>query len=212
LGGKKVITQENYVEKLFELYGKLATFMDSKFGKESILQIGNMLGFENDGTNVILHYNTDIMYLYDYGFFEYSFEGKTLIQLYEEEVTAATEEESEIIKACRNSYISLFRIVNTSTEKKMIFLKDIIGERKNERLICHELSKYTDLDILLFTRILTFDNFKAVSGMMTSFDINKELPLINGLVKSKKEFAETNKEWSMFIYFYTMNKTYNLIG
>ena len=206
-----MITQENYGEKLIELYGKLANFIEKRFGKENILQIGNMLGFKNDGTNVILHYKTDIMYLYDYAFFEYSFEGKTLIQVYEEEV-AATEEDSELIRACKNSYISLFRIVNSSREKKMIFLKDIIGERKNERVISHELAKYTDLDILLFTRTLVFDDFKAVSGMMATFDINKELTLINGVIKSKKEFVESNKNWSMFIYFYTMNKTFNLIG
>jgi hypothetical protein len=207
-----VVTQENYREQLAALYGKLAKFMDDKFGKESIFKIGSMLGFENDGNNVILHYDTDIMYLYDYAFFEYSFDGKTLVQLYEEEMSNDNEEEQEIVKACRNSYISLFRIVNNSREKGLIFLKDLIENRKNERVVSYEMARQNNLDILIFTRILVFDTFKSVSGMMAIFDINKELSLINGLVKSKKDFSADNRDWSMFIYFYTMNKTLNLIG
>jgi hypothetical protein len=207
-----MITQENYREELVALYGRLARFMDNRFGKEIILSIGNMLGFENDGTNVILHYDTDIMYLYDYAFFEYSFDGKKLIELYDEEMHHKTEMDEVIVKACRSSYISLFRIVNSSREKDLIFIKDVIENRKNERVVSHEMARQNNLDVLIFARILSFDTFKAVSGMIATFDTNKELTLINGLVKSKKDFKEANKEWSMFIYLYTMNKTINLIG
>jgi hypothetical protein len=207
-----MVTKENYRQALVSLYGKLAQFLDGKFGRERIFEVAKVLGLENDGKNVLLTYETDIMYLYDYAFFEHSYNGKRLIELYSEEVEEQDETDKELIKACLESYISLFRVVNMLQEKKLVFLKDVLSSRKNERVISHEIIGLNNPDIVVFTRIVKFENFSAGSGMMCAFDINKEISLINGLVKSKKDFSEQDKEWSMFLYFYTMDRMLNTIG
>lgn len=207
-----MITQENYRQALVTLYGKLAQFLDNRFGRERFFQVAKALGMENDGKNVLLNYETDIMYLYDYAFFEHSYDGKRLIELYEEEFKDGDETDKELIKACLESYISLFRAVNMLQEKKLVFLKDLLSNRKNERVISHEIISLNNPDILVFTRIVKFQNFSAGSGMMCAFDINKEISLLNGLAKSEREFNEQDKEWSMFLYFYTMDRMINTIG
>ena len=67
----------------------------------------------------------DTQYVFDFALHESKIEGQNAIQLYKEKVGGQDEMEEIFLNALDNSYTSIFRVINTSPTKGLLFFKDM---------------------------------------------------------------------------------------
>jgi hypothetical protein len=205
---------ESSIEKFKELrtvtntfiHDKLIDFMMQKYYKELVISSAQMLDMLSGSKTITYENEAYSQYLLDFALHESKFEGKNAVQLYKEEVGAQNAMEERIMKALENSYTSLFRVVNTSQEKGFVFLKDVLSNSKNIRLTDPGMSKVGSTDLLIFTRILSFENMTIISGMSCDFKGSLEVMLVQKLEQFKKDFNIQDESIGRFIYFYNAFK------
>ncbi|MCY6354639.1 hypothetical protein [Clostridium sp. ZS2-4] len=148
---------------------KIMNYINSSIDKQVILNSARILGMLDTNGNIAPKADSEMMFLLDFVIHEYKVNGKTMVQLYRENVGSENEIEEDILKALDNSYLSLFRVVNLSPSKNLVFLKDVFNRVKNVRLTDISFSQTGDTDTLLFTRILPYEDLNITSGMAATF-------------------------------------------
>lgn len=155
---------------------------------------------------IIIEDQSDMDNIMDFSMYEYKIDGKNVIQLYKENVGSKDEMEEIILNSLEKSILSLFRIVNVSHEKNMIFLKDVFNREKNIRLTDIDLSLALDEKFLLFTRVLPMGDINMTSGIGYAFDAELEPMFITELDLMKKNTKPCSENELMFKYFFPANK------
>ncbi|ADL53186.1 hypothetical protein [Clostridium cellulovorans] len=185
---------------------KLSGFMKDVYPKETVFAAAKALGMTYGKKKFSVDSKEEILYIFDYAINEVEIAGKKIIQLYKEQVGLENEKEVEFSKAIENSYTSLFRIVNTSENKGLIFMKDLFGNGKNTRLTDIVMSQTTNSDMLIFTRIFSFEGMNISSGMHCAFPAKHENQLLREYMEFLKQQSLEDTQKQRFIFFYNAHK------
>lgn len=180
---------------------KLTKFIVNKYSKALMLGAAQKLGMLEGKNTIALNDKEETQYIFDFAINEMKREGKKGIELFRENEEVQDELEIEFMDAIENSYTSLFRVVNTSPNKGLIFIKNLLGDGKNIRLTDISLSQINDKDILIFTRIFPFKDINITSGMACIFDSNYEMELMRLYKQHMKNFDNNDSE-ERFKFFY----------
>jgi len=181
---------------------KLIRFIVDNYSKELVIGSAKKLGMLEGKKTIAFDNEDDTQYIFDFAINEMKIEGKSVIQLYKEKIDVQDEREVEFIAAMENSYTSLFRVVNTSPEKGLVFIKNLLGDGKNIRLTDIGLSQMKDKDLLIFTRILPFKDMNITSGMSCCFDSSYEIKLITAYERNLKNNFSHNESEERFLFLY----------
>lgn len=106
----------------------------------------------------------------DYFLHEHRIDGKSILEMYEESGLVQDEFEKEFITSMKNSYVSLYRVVNLSKDKGYVFLMDLFNNVKNTRLTDEELVQIVDDKKLVFLRIYKFKDINMTMNTMYIYD------------------------------------------
>lgn len=149
----------------------------------------------------------DFDYIMDFIIYELRVDGKNLVERYADENSPENDMEAAVINAMLNQHSSIYRVVNISREKKMLFYKDILNDVRNTRLIDLTFSNTAEPGLLVYTRILPFPELNMTSGTSFVFPSEAEGRLLSVYASSK-----FNDKTSMerFMYFNAASKALGL--
>lgn len=188
---------------------KLIQFIADNYSKELVIPSAKKLGMLEGKKTIACDDERDTDYIFDFAINEIKIGGKSAVQLYKEKISVQDEKELEFMEAIENSYTSLFRVVNTSPEKGLVFIKNLLYGNRNIRLTDISLSQTGNNDLLLFTRIYPFKDMNITSGMIGAFDAGYEMKLIVEYEKSIKNNINSSESEARFLFLYD---AYKIIG
>ena len=154
-----------------ELNKKIAEKMLEEFDLDGAV---NLLGFDRQGQTIIFDSEFEMDVMSDFFRFESIKDGKRPIDVYKEEYPPTSEIEKEILESLVDSHSSLFKIERIDREKNIIWLSDILNEKQNILLVDIGLSTSTEVGFLMFTRLISFDDFCMTFGISFVFNSNLE--------------------------------------
>ncbi|MCY6371442.1 hypothetical protein [Clostridium ganghwense] len=196
-------------ERMF-IATKIMNYVNSSIDEQVVLNSARILGMLDSKGNIAPKAESEMLFLLDFVINEYKVNGKSIVQLYRENVGAENELEEAMLKALENSYMSLFRVVNISPSKNLVFLKDAFNRVKNVRLTDMNFSQTGDTDTLLFVRVLPYEELNMTSGMGATFPSLAEDRLLIEYKRVSKEMnlaQEIDSESArMLIAFFHFNR------
>ncbi|MDF2672829.1 MAG: hypothetical protein K0R09_1094 [Clostridiales bacterium] len=177
--------------------------------KAILLNAARVLEMTDKDDNIIFTDENQMGALMDFAIHEMRIDGQNAVDRYIEKYGAENETEEKVLNALKSSYTSLYRVVNVSEGKNMLFLKNILKETRNTRLIDISLSQISDPNILIFTRLLPFPELNMTSG--ASFVYTDELEIsITSLYKKTIGQVQEDIEANKYVIFYSLYKQYGL--
>lgn len=193
---------------------KIIPYVNEKFEESVVLDSARILGLVDADGNIAPRQESEMMYLLDYTLHEYKIDGKSMIQFYRENNKAENEIEEILLEALEDSYMSLFRVVNTSASKNLVFLKDAFNKFSNVRLTDISFSQTKDRDVLIFTRVLPLPELNMSSGMAGIFqslleeNLVRDFHRVSKKLKSREGFNEETAK--MLFTFFNLNREIGL--
>jgi len=119
--------------------------------------------------------------------------------------------ERDILNALISSYTSLFKIESILRDEKVIILNDILNERNEIKLTDIGFSETASPEMLLFTRIVPFDNFNMTSGLSFLFPAGREEYLLRRYRRIRRKYKAQDEATARFAAFFELNRTEGLL-
>jgi len=166
----------------------------------------NLLGFDKQGQTIIFDSEFEMDVMSDFFMFESIKDGKRPIDAYKEEYPTTSEIEKEILESLIDSHSSLFKIEGIDKERSIIWLSDILNEKQNILLVDIGLSTSAEVGFLMFTRLISFDDFCMTSGISFVFNPNLESYLKRRHKKIMKKLKIENDSTKKFVAFFRLSK------
>ena len=187
---------------------KLNTDMIEKCITRNILEKASRYLGILKGNTLIFEYEDEVNVLMDFALHEIKINGKNVIEIYMEKYGFKDEIEKEIINAHLFSYTSLFEVADIFENEGIILLKDLLNKEKKLKLMDIGFSKTASKGLLIFIRILPFEEFNTTSGISFVF----ENRLKNRLINEYKTFNKPAESESMrcFICFHQLYRQYGI--
>lgn len=176
--------------------------------KAILLNAARVLEMTDKNDNIMFTDENQMGALMDFAIHEMRIDGQNAVDRYIEKYGPENEIEEKVLNALKSSYTSLYRVVNISEEKHMLFLMDLLKDTRNTRLVDIALSSTSDSNMLIFTRILPFPELNMTSGATYIFEDTLEIKLSSVYKKAiieVKEDIEANK----YVIFYSLHKDYS---
>lgn len=170
-------------------------------GKKLKMMEGNTLVFENEDESEILM---------DFALFEILVNDKNFTERYYELDLPETTDEGIVLEARLEAFTSLFEVVDFDKKNCTIYIIDLLDNNKKYSFIDIGFSQTAKVGMLVFTRIIPFNDFNMTGGVSFVYNNNKKDMLISGLGFQKFKSNNKLKSADKYLLFYTMNKTNGL--
>lgn len=135
---------------------------------------------------------------------------KRAVEIYKEQYSFDGELEEEILEALINSYTSLFRIDSVNKTEHILHLSDILSGESGIRLVDMGFSMNAKEGMLIFTRLISFDDFCMTSGVSFLFKPGLEGYLKKRHRKIMKEMKDENDSLKRFVAFLKLSRNCGL--
>ncbi|KXA90559.1 hypothetical protein AKJ57_04050 [candidate division MSBL1 archaeon SCGC-AAA259A05] len=169
----------------------------------------DFLGIEKEEDHAIFESEWELHILMDFAIHEIRKEGKTAVEVYQEEVNPDSEAEKRALRAYLSSYTSLFKVKSIKRDESSLMLKDLLEGEENSELVDYSLSRSALPGHLLFTRLCPISSFNITSGVEFVFPPKIE----NSLISDFKELREgIDSEYSSVKQFASFFKLYRERG
>jgi hypothetical protein len=145
--------------------------------------------------------------LMDFLFHDYQVQGKTVVEIYREQVGAANPLEEEIMDAWRASCTSLFKVTDVVKSEDTLILSDFFGEQKDIELVDISLSQTSVPGLLLFLRKVPIDSAYMTSGSTFVFAEDKEKHLLRRYKPLMQKVKSQDEAIQRFVAFFKLNRT-----
>ncbi len=145
--------------------------------------------------------------LMDFSLHEYKSNNRNTIEIYRERIGGQNEIEREILDSLILSYTSLFKVIAMSGNT--LILKDVLTkEDKNIKVIDISFSETATPGLLIFTRLIPFNDLTMTSGISFVFRSELEKYTIKRYKKIRKKIKSENDSMKRFLSFFKLNKEY----
>jgi len=183
--------------------------MDSCLDRNVLMRSARLLGIVHGGT-LIFDSEDETSVLMDFALNEYRVNNKNIIEIYREKIGWQNEIEKDILDALLLSYTSLFKVTSISEAENTSVLRDILNKRDDIKLIDIASSKTAAPGLLLFIRLVPFEDFNMTSGISFVFPGDLEEYLLRRykeLGKNVKSDSADSDSIKRFVSFFKLNKT-----
>lgn len=198
------------VEK-YKRYRQAGIVLNKKIGERTfpyvvLDDVVNMLGLDRQGKTILFDSEFEMDVMNDFITFEYIYNKQRLVDKFKEEFSPDNDREKEILKALVNSRTSLFVIVGVDVEDSVIWLSDIFGGEQNIRLVDVGLSMSAEVGFIMFTRLISFEDFSMTSGVSFVFKPDLKSYICRRYKKIMKKFKGENELQKRFVAFFKLSK------
>jgi hypothetical protein len=174
---------------------------------EVFVHAANLLGLLEKG-NVVIKERQQSDYLYDFVLHENLNNQYTMVEKYKANNSSEDELKTTVLNAFLSSYTSLFKIIAVTAETSTLELQDVLNsDRENVFVTDLNFSKTAKVGMLLFSRILTFDDLAMFSGSSFLFKAEHESYIHTKYKKLIKKVPIENEPAKRFVAFYQLNQT-----
>jgi hypothetical protein len=174
---------------------------------EVFVHAANLLGLLEKG-NVVIKERQQSDYLYDFVLHENINNQYTMVEKYKANYTGEDEMKTKVLEAFLSSYTSLFKIVAITPETSTLELQDLLNpDRENIIVTDLNFSKSAKVDMLISSRIFTYDDLAMFSGSSFLFKGEHENFIQTKFKKLIKKIPLENESAKRFIAFYQLNQT-----
>jgi hypothetical protein len=181
---------KDFREAQLILNSRIFDYSVDKFGMEILRHCADYIDMMGD-VDELIYDKMYLPFLLDFLIYEHMVDGKKIYQLFRDN-NMISQLEAEILDSYDNSYLSLFRVVNKSESKNLIFLRDLLEDRKNIRLTDILFSKTLEGNPLLFTRVLPYEGMYITSGMSGIFDDLILIRLVDNFKGFRRDVIKEN--------------------
>ncbi|SHK52977.1 hypothetical protein [Paramaledivibacter caminithermalis] len=200
----------NLVEK-YKTYRKVLVKLHMKILDEFVSQSdfergGKILDIVKNNKVVFQYYNEKDI-LFDFIIYEKIRDGHSALSEYEKRYGAKNSNEEEILAAMKLSETSLYEVIGINKENSTILLRDILNNSKKSKLLDIGLSKSINTNVLVFTRLIKFDEFNMTSGLGLAFSGNYRDFLIRKSKKIMKKTKSGDTSVDRFVAFFKLSRT-----
>lgn len=202
------------IVKKYKKYRKISRDLNEKIcetclDRDILLKSARLIGIARGDVLVLdSEYETDI--LIDFALNDYKVKKKnTVFKIYRDKIGCKNEVEKEILDAFISSYTSLFKITSISKAENSLLLNDVLNENNDNNLKIIDIasSKTAIPGILLFLRIIQFEDFNMASGISFAFTGDLEKYLLKKYKKLRKRVKSDDDSIKRFVSFYKLSKT-----
>lgn len=201
------------IVKKYKKYRQISRDLNDKIfetclDRDILLKSARLIGIAR-GDILILdsEYETDI--LIDFALNDYKVKKQnTVVEIYRDKVGWENEVEKEILDAFISSYTSLFKITSISKAENSLLLNDVFNKKNNNiKIIDIASSKSAIPGILLFLRIIQFEDFNMASGISFAFTGDLEKYLLKKYKTLSRHVKSDDDSIKRFVSFYKLSKT-----
>lgn len=206
-----IFQSENNITKEYRKYRSnsktlIWKIMDVYLKDDVLLEAARMLGL-TDGEQILVNNVLEEHALLDFTIFDYKINGKSFIAQYQEEVN---KNEKKMLENLLSSQTSLFKVKSVFIREHALILDDLLNDQNDLKLIDISLSQTTKPEMLLFTRLLPFKQFKITSGVNFAFQKNLKEELVNEYASLNKIIEHNDPAIKRFVTFFQFYKKHGI--
>ncbi len=183
--------------------------MHASLNREVLIKAAKLLGIAR-GDTLILEKEEELGTLMDFALHDYKVNKKNIIEIYKEKASPLNETEKEVLDALLLSYTSLFKIVSISKKENSLLLSDLLNKKDGIRLIDIAFSEHAVLGLLLFTRLVPFEDFNVTTGAVMAFPGKLEDYIIKKFTKMSRKVPSADEAVKRYVTFFKLSKTHGI--
>jgi hypothetical protein len=173
---------------------------------ESLPQIIRVLGIGH-GQNLVLENEEEINFLIDFYLHEFLSNGQTMLERYRSDHPDLKQIEIAYLDAAKASYTSLFKITDVNPRESLITVVDLLSTSEQPLSVVNvNLSKTAKTNYVIFTRLLSYEQFKAFSGMYAVFNEGNNRSLLKRYKVMKKRVKSEGESVQRFVACFKLNR------
>jgi hypothetical protein len=201
--------------KTYRKYRKVGMQLHQKMMKacldEQVIRgSGKLLGIFQ-GDTLVVESEEETNAFMDFSFHEYLVGGKTVTQIYQETIGGENQDEKEILVNWLKSYTSLFKVVDVLKDEKQLVLVDLFSSEEVEiRLFDVSFSQSVLPGLLLFTRLVPFQDVHITSGIAFAFQEATEKILFKKYKAMSQKVKSEVESIQRFVTFFKLNRSHGM--
>lgn len=200
------------IVKKYREYRKSGMNLNSKIvkslDKELLISAGKLLGVYKKGVFAFKDVDESSV-LMDFAMNDCRRHGKSAVETYREKKGPENEIEDDILNALVNSYSSLFKVTSTDTENNLVNLHDVFNEN-SQSIVDVGLSNSLKPGLLIFFRLVCYEDFNMTSGVAFIFPENSEEYIIEDYERLFKRIKSDNVNVRRYVSFFKINDYHGL--
>jgi hypothetical protein len=167
--------------------------------EKAIPAIVRILGIGN-GKNIMMESEEEINFFIDFLLHEYKEKGQKLLERYRVDHPEADSLTAEYLEAGKNSYTSLFKVIDTQPKEMSLTLSDLLNPTAEALTVLNiNLSKTAVPGGVVFSRLLPFAEFNGFSGMFAAFEPGGDRALLKRYKVMKKRVKSDQESVQRFV-------------
>lgn len=144
----------------------------------------------------------------DFALNDIQVDGTTAVESFYEQELWESDLEKKIAKALMQSETSLFRVMSVHEEVGRLDIEDVLNDEARIGLTDIGLSQTVEPGVLLFCRLIRFEDVNMTSGVAFPFSGEREDDLIPVYEELRKELDAHPESMVRFVSFYKMYKRF----
>lgn len=173
---------------------------------ESLPQIVRVLGI-GQGQKLVLEDEEEINFLIDFYLHEFLSNGLTMLERYRAERSNLAPKEIKYLDAAKASHTSLFKVTEVKRKENKITVVDLLSSSDQPLSILNvNLSKTAQPDLVIFSRLLPYEQFNAFSGMFAVFNEGCDRALLKRYKVMKKRVKSERESVQRFVACFKLNR------
>jgi hypothetical protein len=184
-----------------ELNSKL---MDSYLDHDILMDSARLLGIVGEDDTLVFDTDDEMSILMDFALNDYQQQGRTAVEVAWENQDWENEMEKDHLEGLLSSYTSLFKVTAVNSSENVIEMYDVLNNESVE-LTDIGFSKTATQGLLVFFRLVSYENFNATSGISFAYrgDIEDHLQTVyRGVKKNVESQSEPVKRYVSFYKLY----------
>jgi hypothetical protein len=179
--------------------------------QEAILESARLLGIERDDDAILYDTELDMTVHYEFLLNEYCQNGQTAVRKYYDRERWETETEQTILEALLEAETSLFKIIAIDDIDKHLIVTDLLSDDDNEiRVTDVNLSETAELGVLLFFRLVPYEEFNMTSGVSFPYPADEEDRLLHEYKQRTSHIDSQFTSVQRFVAFFDLYRDYGI--
>ena len=179
--------------------------------REAILESARLLGIEREGDAILYDDQADMTVHYEFLLNEYRQDGQTAVEQYYEQERWETETERTILEALIDAETSLFKITSIDDTDKHLIVTNLLSDDDDEISVTDvNLSETAEPGVLLFFRLVPYDEFNMTSGVSFPFPADEEVRLLREYEQRIDHIDSQPESVQRFVAFFDLYRDYGI--
>ena len=208
--------QSNERLERYRRYREIGRELNSKIldectDREAVQESARLLRFDLDDGAIVYGAESDVTVHQEFVLNEYRRDDRTAIEQYYEDERWASETERTILEALVDAETSLFEITAVDETDKHLVVTDLLSDDDEEVTVTDvNLSETADPGLLLFFRLLQYEEFNTTSGISLPFPPDEKDRLLDAYAHRTDQSDAQPESIRRFVAFFDLYRDYGI--